>query len=116
IAGGWIPGSGPARVVFIPVAARSVCYNPRMALIVGVHGIGQQFGGGYQLGSVWYDALRDGLSAAGYRLFAVAQDVHDGDTQGGDGGGEEPRRAGCPAGFWWTGWRRGGQSVAAAAS
>ena len=31
-------------------------------------------------------------------------------------GREEPRRAGCPAGFWWTGWRRGGQSVAAAAS
>ena len=31
-------------------------------------------------------------------------------------GREESRRAGCPAGLWWTGWRRGGQSVAAAAS
>ena len=25
---------------------------------------------------------------------------------------EEPRRAGCRAGFWWPGWRGGGQSVA----
>src|ERR1039457_1925552 len=52
--------------------ALSACYNLCMAAVVGVHGIGQQFGGGYQLGAVWYDALRDGLSAAGYRPAAVA--------------------------------------------
>lgn len=43
-----------------------------MAAVVGVHGIAQQFGGGYELGTVWYDALRDGLSAAGYRPAADA--------------------------------------------
>jgi len=43
-----------------------------MAGIVGVHGIAQQFRGGYQLGSVWYDAVRDGLVAAGYRPVAEA--------------------------------------------
>ena len=42
-----------------------------MVLIVGVHGIAQQFRGGYQLGTVWYDALRDGLVAAGYRSAAT---------------------------------------------
>jgi hypothetical protein len=42
-----------------------------MVVIVGVHGIGQQFRGGYQLGTVWYDALRDGLVAAGYRSAAA---------------------------------------------
>ena len=52
--------------------ALSACYNLCMAAVVGVHGIAQQFGGGYQLGAVWYDALRDGLSAAGYRLAADA--------------------------------------------
>src|SRR5258706_15602413 len=31
----------------------------------------------------------------------------------GDG---EPRPAGCRAGWWWTRWRRGGQSVAVASS
>ena len=36
-----------------------------MAVIVGIHGIAQQFKGGYELGSVWFDALRDGLAAAG---------------------------------------------------
>jgi hypothetical protein len=40
---------------------------PRM---LGVHGIAQQFKGGYQLGTVWFDALRDGLVAAGYRPLA----------------------------------------------
>ena len=50
----------------------SACYNPDMAAIVGVHGIAQQFRGGYQLGTVWYDALRDGLAAAGYRSAADA--------------------------------------------
>jgi hypothetical protein len=43
-----------------------------MAGIVGVHGIAQQFRGGYQLGSVWYDGLRDGLVAAGHRQAAEA--------------------------------------------
>src|SRR5262245_44244312 len=41
-----------------------------MAAIVGVHGIAQQFRGGYTLGSVWFDSLRDGLAAAGYRPVA----------------------------------------------
>jgi hypothetical protein len=35
-----------------------------MAAIVGVHGIAQQFRGGFQLRSAWFDALRDGLAAA----------------------------------------------------
>jgi PGAP1-like protein len=43
-----------------------------MAVIVGVHGIAQQFRGGYQLGTVWYDALRDGLVAADHRQVADA--------------------------------------------
>jgi hypothetical protein len=41
-----------------------------MAGIVGVHGIAQQFRGGYQLGSLWYDAVRDGLAAAGHQRVA----------------------------------------------
>ena len=43
-----------------------------MAAIVGVHGVAQQFRGGYQLGSVWFDSLRDGLAAADYRPVADA--------------------------------------------
>jgi PGAP1-like protein len=43
-----------------------------MAGIVGIHGIAQQFRGGYQLGSAWYDAVRDGLVAAGHRSAAEA--------------------------------------------
>ncbi len=41
-----------------------------MAGIVGIHGIAQQFGGGYQLRSVWYDTVRDGLVAAGHAPVA----------------------------------------------
>ena len=48
-----------------------------MAGIVGIHGIAQQFGGGYQLGSVWYDAVRDGLVAAGHRPVAEALTAAD---------------------------------------
>ena len=43
-----------------------------MAAVVGIHGIAQQFRGGYQLGTVWFDALRDGLTVAGYRAAADA--------------------------------------------
>jgi hypothetical protein len=43
-----------------------------MAVIVGIHGIGQQFRGGYQLGTVWFDAIRDGLVRAGYDAAAEA--------------------------------------------
>jgi hypothetical protein len=43
-----------------------------MAAMVGIHGIAQQFRGGFQLGTVWFDALRDGLAAAGYRVAADA--------------------------------------------
>ncbi len=46
------------------------CYKTGMAAIVGVHGIAQQFRGGYQLGSAWFDALRDGLARAGFRTTA----------------------------------------------
>src|SRR6266568_2567296 len=48
-----------------------------MAAIVGIHGIAQQFAGGYQLNSVWYDALRDGLVAAGHRAAADALAIGD---------------------------------------
>ena len=48
------------------------CYNFRMATIVGVHGIAQQFQGGYQLGDAWYKAVRDGLVAAGHGAIAEA--------------------------------------------
>jgi|HubBroStandDraft_6_1064221.scaffolds.fasta_scaffold215809_2 hypothetical protein len=41
-----------------------------MAAIVGIHGIAQQFKGGYQLGTVWFDTVRDGLTVAGYRAAA----------------------------------------------
>lgn len=34
--------------------------------IAGIHGIGQEYSGGYQLKSLWFDALRDGLVAAGH--------------------------------------------------
>ena len=47
-------------------------YNTAMAVIVGVHGIAQQYSGGMELASVWFDALRDGLIAAGYRAKANA--------------------------------------------
>ena len=43
-----------------------------MAAIVGIHGIAQQFRGGYHLGTVWFNAIRDGLAAAGYRVRADA--------------------------------------------
>jgi hypothetical protein len=41
-----------------------------MPRVLGVHGIAQQFKGGYQLGTAWFDALRDGLTVAGYRPLA----------------------------------------------
>lgn len=37
-----------------------------MAVVVGIHGIAQQFGGGYQLGDAWFNGIRDGLAAAGH--------------------------------------------------
>lgn len=43
-----------------------------MPAIVGVHGIAQQFKGGYELETVWYAAIRDGLAAAGYQTTANA--------------------------------------------
>ncbi len=43
-----------------------------MAGIVGIHGIGQQFRGGYQLGNAWFSAIRDGLVAAGHPAVAGA--------------------------------------------
>ena len=46
------------------------CYKAGMAVIVGVHGIAQQYKSGYQLESVWFDTLRGGLAAAGHRATA----------------------------------------------
>jgi hypothetical protein len=48
-----------------------------MAGIVGIHGIGQQFRGGYQLGAEWYQSIRDGLAAASYQSVADALPVTD---------------------------------------
>ncbi|SFC45539.1 alpha/beta hydrolase [Streptomyces aidingensis] len=48
-----------------------------MAKIVGVHGIGQQYRGPYELTSAWHDALRDGLSAAGHDSLAAALERRD---------------------------------------
>ncbi len=73
-----------------------------MAMIVGVHGIAQQFKDGYQLGSVWFDALRGGLEAARYRPVADALTTADlrvaffGDLfrpEGAMAGGEPPYTA-----------------------
>lgn len=33
---------------------------------MGIHGIAQQFRGGYQLRALWFDAMRDGLVAGGH--------------------------------------------------
>ena len=68
---------GGARLSLVDVG--DVLKLSGMAAIVGVHGIAQQFRGGYQLGAVWYQALRDGLVAAGHRPAAEAlapADVH----------------------------------------
>ena len=43
-----------------------------MAVITGIHGISQQYAGGFKLTTVWYEALRDGLTAAGHRSVAEA--------------------------------------------
>jgi hypothetical protein len=43
-----------------------------MAAIVGIHGIAQQFGGGYQLGHLWFNGIRDGLVASGRPKLAQA--------------------------------------------
>jgi hypothetical protein len=51
----------------------------RVARVVGVHGIAQQYKGGYELLSVWFDSLRDGLVAADAETIAhalVEQDLH----------------------------------------
>ena len=63
---------GRGQLCLFPVTPPSTCYNFGMAAIVGVHGIAQRFRGGYRLGSLWYDALRDGFAAAGYRSTADA--------------------------------------------
>jgi hypothetical protein len=41
-----------------------------MAVVVGIHGIAQQFRGGYQLGDVWFNGIRDGLVAADHAQVA----------------------------------------------
>jgi hypothetical protein len=50
-----------------------------MAAMVGIHGIGQQFRGGYQLATAWFDAVRDGLVRADFR--AVATGLTPGDLR-----------------------------------
>ncbi|MFD3722106.1 hypothetical protein [Streptomyces sp. NPDC058674] len=48
-----------------------------MALIVGVHGIGQQYTGSFELRSLWFPALQDGLANAGHteRAGTLTEDV-----------------------------------------
>ncbi|KVC74846.1 hypothetical protein [Burkholderia ubonensis] len=41
-----------------------------MAILIGVHGVGQQFKGEYTLKAEWVPALKDGLARSGYRLAA----------------------------------------------
>lgn len=53
------------------------CYNRPMAVIAGIHGIAQQYRGGYQLDDVWFNGIRDGLVAAGYRKAAGSLAVHN---------------------------------------
>ncbi|WP_067992911.1 PGAP1-like alpha/beta domain-containing protein [Nocardia pseudobrasiliensis] len=48
-----------------------------MAVVVGVHGIAQQYRGGYQLAAAWLVALRDGLVAAGHADAAERLGVDD---------------------------------------
>ncbi|MEU0401485.1 hypothetical protein ABZ318_14810 [Streptomyces sp. NPDC006197] len=48
-----------------------------MAVFVGVHGIGQQYRGGFELASMWFDSLRDGLVAAGHDSEASALTSED---------------------------------------
>jgi hypothetical protein len=43
----------PLRFWSCVAVVRTVCYNVGMAVVGGIHGIGQQFRGGYQLGDVW---------------------------------------------------------------
>jgi hypothetical protein len=50
----------------VSAVARTACYNVGVAVVVGIHGIAQQFRGGYQLGDVWFNGIRDGLAAAGH--------------------------------------------------
>jgi hypothetical protein len=44
------------------------CYILLMPVIVivGVHGIAKVYSGGFALITLWFDALRDGLAAAGF--------------------------------------------------
>jgi hypothetical protein len=48
-----------------------------MPKIVGIHGIGQQYGGGYELRAQWLPSLKDGLKSAGHKDLAAA--VGEGD-------------------------------------
>jgi len=59
------------------VVSALFCYTRLMPVVVGVHGIGQQYTGGYSLTSVWFDALRDGLAVAGYRSIADSLSTGD---------------------------------------
>lgn len=43
-----------------------------MATIVGIHGISQQYQSGPELTSTWFDALRGGLEAAGFKAKSDA--------------------------------------------
>jgi hypothetical protein len=52
------------------VATSWTCYNSHMVVIVGVHGIAQQYRSGPELTRGWLDALRGGLEVAGFRAKA----------------------------------------------
>jgi hypothetical protein len=79
---------------------------------------------------VWRNGPVEDMHCGKRGLLAVAQDVHDGDGHRALAGVVSPRPPGAGRGWWWwrwlavalltrltqPGWRRGDQSVAAAAS
>jgi hypothetical protein len=75
----WRVGSMQADLMHQLCEEAPACYNLFMAGILGIHGIAQQFGGKYQLGGVWFSAIRDGLVAAGQPETAEA--LASGDVQ-----------------------------------
>ncbi|MGY2033323.1 hypothetical protein ACW9HD_36990, partial [Nocardia gipuzkoensis] len=48
-----------------------------MAVIVGVHGIAQQYRGRYELEATWHTAIRDGLLAGEFRVRAETLRAED---------------------------------------
>jgi hypothetical protein len=55
------------------------CYDVSVAVMVGIHGMGQQYMGERVLHAQWLPALKDGLAAAGHRTLSDA--VRDEDVR-----------------------------------